>query len=69
MALNTRHNVYLRQRGQKQFMIAKFHSRTDAVNYAYEKSVGEFQQPDETLFVTKECGRKKLIAFRQGERV
>jgi len=62
-------NVYLRERGQqKRTMLASFASFTDCVNFAAEKSRGQFNSPTQTLLALG-MDRKVAYKFRQGKRV
>lgn len=59
------YKVYTRRIGEKKkTMIAGFANRVDAVNFAYDSSLGRYQSGDVTLLIT-ESGRK-VKAYRQG---
>jgi hypothetical protein len=63
-----RYNVYKLPRGGKQEILAKFERGTDAVNFAHEKSVGEFNADDISIKVYDRVHRAVLIRYKQGER-
>jgi hypothetical protein len=62
-------NVYLRIKGEKKKeMLASFAGRTDAVNFAFEKSNGQFSSPNFTLLAL-DLDRTIFQKFIQGVRV
>jgi len=63
------YNVYLSRKGEsKKIMLASFSQQVDSVNFAYEKSKGQFSGEHLTL-VALGVDRKVFMKFRQGERV
>ena len=61
--------VYLRRVGEtKKIMLAVFADRTDAVNFAYGKSRGQYNGPRDHLLVLNQ-DRKIFMKLRQGAQV
>jgi len=63
------YNVYLRAKGEaKKIMLASFADRTDAVNFAAEKSKGQYNAPNLRVDALN-YDRKIFMSFREGERI
>lgn len=62
---NCIYNVYLVPKGEKREMIAKFANRTDAVNFAFDKSMRQYKDPNLSLLVLNSDG-KKFMRYCEG---